>query len=212
VIATATVPVNELIDAAVALTGKPAAPPTIVNVVGDKVSEKSGGSAVMVAATVAEWLSAPDVPIRVNVALPAAALAAAVTVTLCAAPGVRVSVAGCAVTPAGSPVIATVTVPAKPLAAAAFTLIACPVPPGTSVMFAGVAATEKSATGVGDWTDVGGWLPPQDIRTRPKSSPEHPTRVLKNPMSPPEIGLQKSTSTWLRAPTASDRHYTEGHR
>jgi hypothetical protein len=70
-----------------------------------------------------------------------------------------------------------VTIPAKPLAAVAFTLICCPVPPGTSRIFAGVAATEKSATA------AAGWLPPpQDIRTRPKSSTEHPARVLKNPM------------------------------
>jgi len=72
-------------------------------------------------------------------ALPAAALAAAVTVTVCAVPGVRLSVAGFAVTPVGRPAIATLTIPVKPLAGAAFTLICCPVPPGTSEMLAGVA-------------------------------------------------------------------------
>jgi hypothetical protein len=93
----------------------------------------------MVAATVAEWVSAPELPVKVTVALPAAALAAAVTVIVCGAPGVKLSVAGCAVTPAGRPAIATFTVPMKPLAGTAFTLIGCPVPPGTSEMLAGVA-------------------------------------------------------------------------
>jgi hypothetical protein len=71
--------------------------------------------------------------------LPAAALAPAVTVTVCAVPGVKLSVAGVTVTPVGSPAIATLTIPVKPLAGVAFTLICCPVPPGTSEMLAGVA-------------------------------------------------------------------------
>jgi hypothetical protein len=82
VIATATVPVNELIAPAVTLTKEPAAPPTIVNDVGDNISEKSDGDTEIVIATVAEWLSAPEVPVRVNVAFPAPAFAAAVTVTV----------------------------------------------------------------------------------------------------------------------------------
>jgi hypothetical protein len=47
------------------------------------------------------------------VELAAAVLDAAVKVTLCAVPGTSVSVAGDAVTPEGSPVIATETVPLK---------------------------------------------------------------------------------------------------
>jgi hypothetical protein len=53
------------------------------------------------------------------VALPAAAAEDAVSAKLCAVPGVNVSVAGFAVTPEGSPVIATITVPVKPFSASA---------------------------------------------------------------------------------------------
>ena len=68
-------------------------------------------------------MSVPAVPVKVSVKLPATALAEAVTVTVCADPGVRVTVAGCAVTPVGNPVIATVTTPVNPFAGTAFTLI-----------------------------------------------------------------------------------------
>ena len=57
------------------------------------------------------------------VALPDAADDAAVIVTVCAVPGVRVNVAGLAVTPDGSPATVTVTVPVKPFCGAAFTLM-----------------------------------------------------------------------------------------
>ena len=77
-------------------------------------------------------------------ALPAAAEEPAVSVTFCAVPGVNVSVAGCAVTPDGKPVTATLTMFTKPLAGAAFTLIVCPGPPATSVTVAGEEVSEKS--------------------------------------------------------------------
>ena len=77
----------------------------------------------MVAATVAVCVSVPEVPLKVSVALPAAAEDAALMVTLCPAPGVSLSDDGWAVTPAGSPVTATVTVPEKVLRDAALTLI-----------------------------------------------------------------------------------------
>jgi len=144
VIATATVPLNPFTALAVTLTGTPAAPPTTVRDVGDSVSAKSGGGAEIVAATVELCVSAPEVAVSVSVAYPGIALAAAVMVTLCAIPGVKVSVAGCAVTPAGSPVIATATVPVKPFAAVAVTLTCCPAAPGTSVIAAGVDEREKS--------------------------------------------------------------------
>src|SRR3979490_521866 len=89
-------------------------------------------------------------------AVPAVALAAAVIVTVCAVPGLKPSVTGCAVTSAGSPAITTFTIPVKPLAGAAFTLICCPVPPGASEKLAGVAVRVKSPAGAGaHW-------PPQD--------------------------------------------------
>ena len=59
---------------------------------------------------------------NVTVGVAAAALRAAVSVVLCAVPGVRLSVAGFAVTPVGSPEIATATAPLKELTAAAVTL------------------------------------------------------------------------------------------
>ena len=44
-------------------------------------------------ATIAEWLSPPEVPVNVTIA-PTIALAEAVSVTVCAAPGVKLSAAG----------------------------------------------------------------------------------------------------------------------
>ena len=61
----------------------------------------------------------PEVPVNVTVDVAATALSAAVNVVLCATPGARLNVVGFAVTPAGSPMIATVTVPANELTAAA---------------------------------------------------------------------------------------------
>jgi hypothetical protein len=81
------------------------------------------------------------------VALPAAALAAAVTVTLCAIPGVSVSVAGCAVTPLGNPVIATITAPVNELTAPAVTLTEEPAAPATSVSDGEDTVSMKSGGG-----------------------------------------------------------------
>lgn len=68
-------------------------------------------------------------PVRVSIALPGIVAAEAVKATVCAVPGVRVSVAGCAVTPVGKPVIATDTWLVKPLTGTALTLICWEVPP-----------------------------------------------------------------------------------
>ena len=73
--------------------------------------------------------SVPEVPVKVTVALPAVADAAAVMVTDWAVPGVSVSDDGCAVTPAGRPVMAMDTLPVNPLTAFALTLTAEPVAP-----------------------------------------------------------------------------------
>jgi len=146
VIATVTVPLKEFIAVSRTLTGEPAAPETMVSDVGDTVSEKSGKSegAEIVTAMVAEWLSVPDVPVRVTVGLPSVAAEEAVMVTFRAVPGVSESVAGLAVTPEGSPVIVSVTIPVKPFAATAFTLTGCPILPATSATVVGVAVKEKS--------------------------------------------------------------------
>jgi hypothetical protein len=161
----------------------------IVSDVGDTLRAKSGGAgAEIVTGTVTEWLSVPEVPVRVSVALPAAAVVAAVIVTFCAIPGVRVSVAGCAITPASSPVIATVTIPVNPLAATSSTLICCVAPPGTSVRLDGIKPRAKSAATVG--LDP----PPQDIKTRHRRRLTlTPNAFEKRPISTLTLALQRFT-------------------
>jgi hypothetical protein len=85
--------------------------------------------------------------LKVSVALPAAAVEAVLSVTFCAVPGVNVSVAGFAVTPLGSPVIATVTVPLKPFTAVARTLTGEPVAPAVMVNDVAETVSEKSGGG-----------------------------------------------------------------
>jgi hypothetical protein len=152
---------------------------------------KSGGGGAMVAVTVAEWLKAPEVPVNVTMALPAAALTAAVTVTVCAVPGVKLSVAGCAVTPMGSPAIATLTIPVKPLAGTAFTLICCPVPPGTSEMLAGVVVRVKSLAAEGLEP------PPQEVNRSKERKLIHPARVFEEALiANPRDRPVEFTSIW----------------
>lgn len=55
----------------------------------------------------AECINVPEVPVSVAVEDPAAVPVGAVRVSVEAVPGVSVNDDGCAVTPAGSPVIAT---------------------------------------------------------------------------------------------------------
>jgi len=85
--------------------------------------------------------------LKVSVALPAAAVEAAVSVTFCAVPGVNVSVAGFAVTPAGNPEIATVTVPLKEFNAVARTLTGELVAPTVMDNDVGETVSEKSGGG-----------------------------------------------------------------
>jgi hypothetical protein len=111
--------------------------------------EKSGGGA-MVAVTEEVCESAPEVPVRVRVALLPAVAGVAEMATFCAVPGVKVREDGCAVTPLGRPEMATDTMPVNPLAAVALTLTCCAGAPGTSVRVAGVEEREKSAVGFGE--------------------------------------------------------------
>jgi hypothetical protein len=145
--ATVTVPVNPFAATASTLTGFPVAPAWIDRVAGVAVSEKFA-AAVTVNATVAVCVKAPEVPVKVTVALPTVAFAAAVSVTLCAVPGVNVSDVGFAVTPVGSPLIATVTVPVNPFAATASTLTGFPAAPAWIDRVAGVAVKEKLGSAV----------------------------------------------------------------
>jgi hypothetical protein len=89
----------------------------------------------------------PEVPVKVTVALPAAAVEAAVRVTFCAVPGVSDNVLGLAVTPEGSPEMVTETVPLKEFNAVARTLTGEPVVPATRVRDVGDTLSEKSGGG-----------------------------------------------------------------
>ena len=84
---------------------------------------------------------------KVRIALPVAAEDAAVRITFCALPEVRLRVAGLAVTPLGRPVIATATVPEKPLIALAVTLTAEPVAPAVRASDVGARVREKLGVG-----------------------------------------------------------------
>ena len=83
-------------------------------------------------------------PVNETVGVAAAAVRVAVSVVLCAIPGVRFKVAGFAVMPVGSPVIATVTLPLKELTAVLVTLTCDPAAPAMIVNDAGFSARVKS--------------------------------------------------------------------
>ena len=70
-----------------------------------------------------------EVPVKVMLPVALAAVEAAVSVTFCEAVGVTLTVAGEAVTPAGSPVTATEIDPLKELIAFAETVMSDPEPP-----------------------------------------------------------------------------------
>jgi len=108
-------------------------------------SEKSGGGGATVIANEAVCVRAPDVPVNVAVDDPAAVPAGAVSVSVAAVPGVSVRDDGCAVTPAGKPVIATCTLEENPLCAAASTETVAAVPSFVTVKIPGVTLREKSA-------------------------------------------------------------------
>jgi hypothetical protein len=93
----------------------------------------------------------------------------------------------------GNPVSVTVTVPIKPLAGVAFTLICCPIPPGTRVIAAGVELSVKSPSAAGLE------LPPQDIKVRRKRKPEHRiTAFNKTLISPPSSARRMYISPFGR--------------
>jgi hypothetical protein len=150
----------------------------MVSAVGETARVKSGGGGgdATVSATVAEWLSVPEVPVKVSVALPGVVFAAALRVKFCADPGVRLSVAGCADTPVGSPEIATEIVPANAFVGEAVTLICCVVPPATRETTAGVEIKLKSPIGC-----IGCGLepPPHESNARDARKGEYLNRVFE---------------------------------
>lgn len=72
----------------------------------------------------------------------------AVSVMVCAVPGVRLRVVGLAVTPLGRPVMATLTVPVNAFKAVALILTCDPADPAVRVSEAGEAESVKSGVGV----------------------------------------------------------------
>jgi hypothetical protein len=62
----------------------------------------------------------------------------------CEIPGVRVSVAGDAITPAGSPLTETLIAPENPLKAVAVSVTCCALPPAVTFSVATLAENEKS--------------------------------------------------------------------
>ncbi len=111
-------------------------------------------AAATVRARLAAWLSAPEVPVKTTVLLPAGAVLPAVRVMFWGVPGVSDRVEGLAVTPVGNPVRATLTVPVKPFNAVAETWTAWPVAPDVRLSMVGEMAREKSACGGGAATTV----------------------------------------------------------
>src|SRR5579872_1309667 len=145
---TCTAPLNPLAAAAVTVTAWAAPPEVSVALDGLTWSEKSGvegDEALTVSASVAAWLNVPAVPVKATMPLAAVADAAAARLTVCAAPAAKFKVAGVAVTPAGKPASETWTVPAKPLAATAVTVIDCGAPPGVKLALVWLSFSEKSA-------------------------------------------------------------------
>ena len=143
---TFTVPVKLLSAVAFIEIGCPGLPAVIDRLPGDAESAKSG-AAVTVSAVVAVWLKAPELPVRVTVALPIVAFDAAVSVMLCGVPGVSVRVVWLAVTPAGSPRRITFIGPVNPFNAVALTAIDCPGLPGAMERSPGETARVKSGAG-----------------------------------------------------------------
>lgn len=146
--ATLTLPVKPLSAVPVTCTGCPAPPMVRLRDAGLTASEKSawaGAGAVTVMANEAVCVRAPDVPVSVAVAEPAAVPAGAVSVSVAAVPGVSVRVDGWTVTPVGSPVIATCTLDENPFCAVASTETVPAVPLAVKVRVAGVTLSEKSA-------------------------------------------------------------------
>jgi hypothetical protein len=113
----------------------------------------------------------PEVPVRVRVVLPPIAEPSAEIEMFCGVPGVSIKDEGCAVTPVGSPLIATETVLLKPFDAAAATLICCAGPPGARVTVPGEDEREKSAGGLE--------LPPHEASKRQRKRPEQAKNVFE---------------------------------
>ncbi len=116
----------------------PSAPCAMLRVEGAAESVNVGG-ADMVSAIVALLVSVPHVPVIVTVETPAATVPAAANVTL---RGAALAGPKVAVTPVGSPEVASATVPLKPFRAVMAMLLAT-LAPGLTLTLAGLAEIVK---------------------------------------------------------------------
>src|SRR5262245_12962683 len=123
-----------------------AIPRTTVKLVGFAVSEKSGvGGWLTVRLMVAVWHRAPLVPVIVMVAGPSVAVVDALKVTLLLVPVVDAGVK-LAVTPAGSPVALSATLPVNP-PVCVIVIVLLALAPRFTVTAEGLAESEKSGVG-----------------------------------------------------------------
>jgi hypothetical protein len=94
----------------------------------------------------------PDVPVKVIVGVADTTLSAAASVMVCGVLGTRLSAAGVAVTPPGSPDTETATVLLKEFREFASTEVGTPDAPLVMVADGGVTPSEKSGARTVPWT------------------------------------------------------------
>jgi hypothetical protein len=134
-----------------------------------------GGAAITESAKDAEWLRLPLIPINVIDALPAAALDEAASITLWDWPADKCRDAGVAVTPVGSPLTATATVPLNEFTAAASTVTCALAAPAWITTEPGDADREKSGLFVSIDFD-----PAHEYKSSSKTTPVMPIRSRIN--------------------------------
>ena len=110
---------------------------------GLRTREKSGAGATLSEIVVA-WVMEPEVPVRVTVAGPEAALDEAVKKRLCGLPGCTVRDDGDVVTPVGRPVTVTLTAEVKPPSTVTTTAVPAEEPPAVRLTLAGDGEMTKS--------------------------------------------------------------------
>jgi hypothetical protein len=120
----------------------PLAPAVTLKLAGVAASVKPGGG-LTVSAMVALLLKAPEVPVIVTVDVPAAAVLAAVRVSV---PLPDLTAPRVAVTPFGNPDAASATVPVKP-EISVMAMLPAPLAPGVTLKVVGVTASVKVGCG-----------------------------------------------------------------
>jgi hypothetical protein len=135
--------------------------------------------------------------VKVTVAVVAAALDEAASITFCELPDATLSEAGDAVTPAGSPLTETATVPLNEFTGLTDTLTCDPFPPAWIVRAAGVAARAKSAGSVA--AGAVRVVTPHDSRSEDVAI-DHMTKISRNPRS--RIGTRHLRIETIYAPSA----------